>query len=285
MNDVTVIGLGVMGTALARTLLKSGYSVTVWNRSPEKAEALRDDGAKVAMSSAEAIDASPIAITCIKTHADTRTILESAQSLEKKNVIELSTGNAHEAKSLYRWLTDKKAKCLIGMICAYPRQVGEKDSTILAVGSADLWNSSKDMLNSLAGKSTYIGDQVDSLAILFSAMFLSRQGYMFGMIYGALLCKKAGVSMETYVEQLPLTIKDVADYYEDFASSVPNDDYSNPQASIDTYVAAFTDTLKTFKDYGVSDELPRLMSKLVNQGADAGFGDKQITALVNLLNK
>ena len=40
MNDVTVIGLGIMGTALARTLLKSGYSVTVWNRSPEKAEAL-----------------------------------------------------------------------------------------------------------------------------------------------------------------------------------------------------------------------------------------------------
>ena len=91
--------------------------------------------------------------------------------------------------------------------------------------------------------------------------------------------------METYVEQLPLTIKDVADYYEDFASSVPNDDYSNPQASIDTYVAAFTDTLESFKGYGVSDELPRLMSKLVNQGADAGFGDKQITALVNLLNK
>ena len=40
MNDVTGIGLGIMGTALARTLLKSGYSVTVWNRSPEKAEAL-----------------------------------------------------------------------------------------------------------------------------------------------------------------------------------------------------------------------------------------------------
>ena len=105
------------------------------------------------------------------------------------------------------------------------------------------------------------------------------------MIYGALLCKKAGISMDTYVEQMPLTIKVVSDYYEVFASSVPTDDYSDPQASIDTYVAAFADTLESFKDHGVSDELPKLMSKLVNQGAEAGLGDKQITSLINLLNE
>jgi hypothetical protein len=56
------------------------------------------------------------------------------------------------------------------------------------------------MLKDLAGKSSYIGDEVGSLAILYSALFLPRQGFMFGMIYGALLCKKAGVSMDTYVE-------------------------------------------------------------------------------------
>jgi 3-hydroxyisobutyrate dehydrogenase-like beta-hydroxyacid dehydrogenase len=42
MNDITIIGLGVIGAALAQTLLKNGYKVTVWNRSPEKAEALKN---------------------------------------------------------------------------------------------------------------------------------------------------------------------------------------------------------------------------------------------------
>ena len=84
---------------------------------------------------------------------------------------------------------------------------------------------------------------------------------------------------------MPLTIKIVHDYYEVFASSVPNENYSNPQASIDTYVAAFRDTLESFKDNDANDELPRLMSKLVNLGADAGLGDKQITSLLNLLNE
>ncbi len=104
MKNVTVIGLGVMGTALARTLLQKGYNVTVWNRSADKAEALKDEGVSVASSCSEAISANSTIVICIKSHTDTRVILESAQSLENKNIIELSTGSAPEAESLYQWL-------------------------------------------------------------------------------------------------------------------------------------------------------------------------------------
>ena len=44
MSDVTVIGLGAMGAALARTLLNT-YQVTVWNRTAAKAEPLVEAGA------------------------------------------------------------------------------------------------------------------------------------------------------------------------------------------------------------------------------------------------
>lgn len=285
MNNITIIGLGVMGTALARTLLQNGFKVTVWNRSLDKTETLKDEGATVAGTCNEAISASSTILVCIKTHTDTKELLESAQSLEGKNIIELSTGSAPEAESLYQWLEEQKATCLIGMICTFPRGIGEEDSTIVAVGNEKLWDQSERMLKILAGQSTYIGNQVGSLAIIYSALFLPRQGFMFGMIYGALLCKKAGVSMEAYVELIPLTIKIVNDYYEVFASSVPSENFENPQASIDTYVAGFKDTLESFHDNDVNDELPMLMSKLVNLGADAGLGDKQVTSLINLLSK
>ena len=39
------LGLGIMGTAMVHNLLKSGYSVTVWNRSPDKCQPLVDSGA------------------------------------------------------------------------------------------------------------------------------------------------------------------------------------------------------------------------------------------------
>jgi len=48
------IGLGQMGSAMARNLVRTGHEVLVWNRSPDKAEALVAEGAKRASTPAEA---------------------------------------------------------------------------------------------------------------------------------------------------------------------------------------------------------------------------------------
>jgi len=284
MSDVSVIGLGAMGMALARTLLENGYQVSVWNRSTDKARALVEAGASLAESPQAAIAASPVTLVCITSNSDTRRLLESAGDLAGRQIIELSTGSAPEAKALAEWLAGQGANYLIGMICVFPRDIGDAESTIIAVGEEPVWRQNEKLLECLAGKSSYVGEDIGALAILYSALLLPRQGFMFGMIYGALLCRKAGLPLANYVEQMPLTIKVVHDYYDVFSSSVLADDYSDPQASIDVYVAAFADTLKSFEEHGASDALPRLMAELLDRGAAAGLGDQQITALIDLLN-
>jgi 3-hydroxyisobutyrate dehydrogenase-like beta-hydroxyacid dehydrogenase len=52
--DIGFIGLGEMGAAMVRNMLKAGHTVRVWNRSPQRAEALAADGAKVVGSPSEA---------------------------------------------------------------------------------------------------------------------------------------------------------------------------------------------------------------------------------------
>jgi 3-hydroxyisobutyrate dehydrogenase-like beta-hydroxyacid dehydrogenase len=51
--EAGIIGLGNMGTGIARSLLRGGHRLTVYNRSAQKAEALRADGAAVAATIAE----------------------------------------------------------------------------------------------------------------------------------------------------------------------------------------------------------------------------------------
>ena len=51
---IAFLGLGKMGSSMARRLLEAGHGVTVWNRSPKPAEALAAAGARVAASPAEA---------------------------------------------------------------------------------------------------------------------------------------------------------------------------------------------------------------------------------------
>ena len=53
--DVTVLGLGMMGTTLAQLLLRAGHRVHVWNRTPAKAAALASVGALAAPAAADEI--------------------------------------------------------------------------------------------------------------------------------------------------------------------------------------------------------------------------------------
>lgn len=55
MKTAAVIGLGIMGHGIADNFIKSGYEVTVWNRSPEKADDLVAKGARLAVSVQEAV--------------------------------------------------------------------------------------------------------------------------------------------------------------------------------------------------------------------------------------
>jgi 3-hydroxyisobutyrate dehydrogenase-like beta-hydroxyacid dehydrogenase len=59
--DIGFIGLGAMGSAMAANLVRAGHRVTVWNRSPEKAQALVKAGATLAKTPAEAAQAGLVA--------------------------------------------------------------------------------------------------------------------------------------------------------------------------------------------------------------------------------
>jgi 3-hydroxyisobutyrate dehydrogenase len=62
---VAVLGTGIMGSALARSLLRAGLDVTVWNRTREKAELLASDGAEVASAPAEAAAGADVVLTML----------------------------------------------------------------------------------------------------------------------------------------------------------------------------------------------------------------------------
>jgi 3-hydroxyisobutyrate dehydrogenase-like beta-hydroxyacid dehydrogenase len=77
MNEVAVIGLGSMGSTIARLLIESGRRVTVWNRSPEKADALTKRGAILAQSVEAAVRASPFILMCVYDYQAANAILEA----------------------------------------------------------------------------------------------------------------------------------------------------------------------------------------------------------------
>jgi 3-hydroxyisobutyrate dehydrogenase-like beta-hydroxyacid dehydrogenase len=275
-----------MGSALASALLGAGYPVTVWNRTAAKAATLVEAGASQADTVSAAIAASPTIITCINSHSDTHAMLaERAGEIEGKQFIELTTGNAEEATAFQALVHDNNAECVVGAICSYPTGIGKEGTCILVAGAEEVWRQNEAIIRAMGPASDYIGENVASLAALFAALFLPRQGFMFGMIYGALIAERAGISAQAYFKQVPTSQKVVGDYVKVAKETISSGDFSNRGASLNVYEAAIKDMMDTFEQLKVPADLPKLMHKLVEQGITAGQGDEELPSLIKIFRE
>ena len=58
MQNIGFIGLGIMGTPMATNLVKAGFNLIVWNRTPDKCNALTEMGAVKAASPRQVMEGS-----------------------------------------------------------------------------------------------------------------------------------------------------------------------------------------------------------------------------------
>ena len=72
---IALLGLGKMGTPIARLLLKNGHQLTVWNRTAAAADPLAAEGAQVAASAAEAVTGVPVVFTMLSNDAATESVV------------------------------------------------------------------------------------------------------------------------------------------------------------------------------------------------------------------
>lgn len=96
---VAVLGLGAMGSRIARRLLDAGNDVIVWNRTPAKAEGFP----RVAATPAEAAAEADVTITML---ADPQALREVTENLEPKSLIEMSTVGPDAVRELAARLPD-----------------------------------------------------------------------------------------------------------------------------------------------------------------------------------
>ncbi|MBB6730987.1 NAD(P)-dependent oxidoreductase [Cohnella sp. CBP 2801] len=81
MSRIGFIGLGTMGLPMAANLLRKGYAVTVYNRTPAKADELASEGAAVAATPREAADRADVVITIVSNDSAVEEIYYGADGI------------------------------------------------------------------------------------------------------------------------------------------------------------------------------------------------------------
>jgi hypothetical protein len=201
--NVTVLGLGLMGSALARALSAAGLNVTVWNRNLDKAKALESGIVSVAQTIEEAIAASSIIIVCVRDYAVTRDLLsvdEVEGKLSDKVIIQLSTGTPTQAREAAAWATTINASYIDGAIMAFPDAIGKEDCVILYAGDANVFEFCQPVVQALGGISPLVGDDPGSAAGLDNGLLSIYFSFLFGVVHGAAICDAENVPLSLFKE-------------------------------------------------------------------------------------
>ena len=206
MSDLTIIGLGAMGSAIARALIDNGCRLTLWNRSPEKAEALSAPGVDWSASLKRAIEASPRLLVCIHGYAATRSLLEDPQIvplLRGRSVIQTSTGTPAEARAAQDWIGRHGGHYLDCSIMVYPQSVGKPDGQLLISGARDTWEDCAALVNHLGGDIRYLGPAIGAAAVLDLAVVTRLVVNTVGIVYGLRLCESENVPLTEFAGMYP----------------------------------------------------------------------------------
>ncbi|NUR25209.1 MAG: NAD(P)-dependent oxidoreductase [Catenulispora sp.] len=147
---VAVLGLGPMGRALATAF---GPGVTVWNRTPGKAEGL---AANVADAPDAAVAAADVVVTCLIDDVAVRGTLDGVH-FGARPLINLTSSTPAQAREMAAWAADRGIPYLDGAILTPTRLIGTPSATILLSGDPAVHAATAPTLAPVAGRILHLG--------------------------------------------------------------------------------------------------------------------------------
>ncbi|MGA5068981.1 NAD(P)-dependent oxidoreductase [Streptomyces exfoliatus] len=286
-NDtpISVIGLGLMGQALVGAFLKSGIRTTVWNRSPEKARTLVENGAVLAATAADAVAAAPLIVVCVTDYDVAHAVLDPlADALRGKTVVNLTSGHSEGARDTARWAAEHGVKYLDGAIMAIPPVIGTEHASLLYAGPQEVFDAHEATLASL-GRATHLGDD-HGLASLYDVALLGIMwGVLNSFLHGVALLETANVKAGDFAPLANDWIGAVTNFVSAYAGQIDEGSYPAHDATIDTHWATMVHLIHESEATGASAELPTFVKELTDRAIAAGRGGDSYAAMIEQFRK
>ncbi|MFJ3991242.1 NAD(P)-dependent oxidoreductase [Streptomyces sp. NPDC090032] len=283
---VTLLGLGDMGTALARAWLAAGHPLTIWNRTPEKAGPLAREGARTVATAAEAVaSATGPVVLCLLDDASVDEALDGTD-LNGKDVVNLTTNTPAHARQRAHWAEERGARLLDGGIMAVPPMIGrpETGGYILYSGDHALFARHRAALEAPAG-AKFVGEDPGHAALHDIALLSAMTGMFAGITHAfALMGPEKDLDQARFATLLAEWLGAMSGAAHGIAAQLSSDNFTEGVTSSLAMMTAANDTLlATAQDQSVDARLLTPYMELMHQRVAQGHGDEGLAGTVGLL--
>ena len=280
---VTVLGLGAMGSAIARTFVDRGHATTVWNRTASKAAPLVDAGATAAATAAEAVAASPLVVVCLLDSTAVDEVLAAVDgAIAGKVLVNLTSGSPAKARANERWAAERGADYLDGKIMGDPPYVGTPNVMFPFSGSRSAFEAHEPMLQQL-GTIAYHGEDAGAAAVEFMAQVAVGYEFLIGFLHTLRLVQAEGFDVAEFAERVAASLAGYPPLLISFGKAVESGEYGPDLGSLDVQVALMDDLISHRESIGVEAVRMREVKDLMDRRIADGHGDQGFSSLFELL--
>jgi 3-hydroxyisobutyrate dehydrogenase-like beta-hydroxyacid dehydrogenase len=289
---VTVVGLGPMGRATAATLMRAGHPVTVWNRTPSRAEGLVAAGATLAPTPAAAVAASELTILSLTDYQAMYAILgpivegpEPTGALAGKVIVNLSSDTPDASREAAAWAAKHGADFVTGGVMVPAPAVGTPEAHVFYSGARETFDRHAPMLR-LIGEPTYLGDDPGLAQLFYQAhldVFLTA---LSGLLHGTALVTAAGVPAGEFLPGALKLLTDVPTMIGDGAELARRLEVGDHPGELSTVLmmgATADHIVRTSEAASVDCRLPSAVKSHYEQAVAAGHAAKDWTALYEVI--
>ncbi|GGV71729.1 dehydrogenase [Streptomyces longisporoflavus] len=286
-SPVTVLGLGLMGSALAAALLKAGHPTTVWNRTAAKTGPLAAQGAAPADTAKDAIEAAPLVIVCLTTNDSVRSLLEpEAAALKGRTLVNLTNGTPAQARELAAWAADHGITYIDGGIMAVPQMIATPGAYILYSGTDEAaFATHRPTLQALAD-TKWAGKDPGLAALYDLSLLTGMYGMTMGVAQAYALIGSEGIPAREFAPLLRDWVAAMTDaIVPETATAVDAGQHLTDVSNLAMNREAFTNFLQAYAEQGLRTDLFEPFQGLLDRAVDEGHGADGLSRLVTLLKQ
>ncbi|AJW71195.1 NAD(P)-dependent oxidoreductase [Nitrosopumilus adriaticus] len=287
MKKVGIIGLGMLGNAVALHLLDSGFEITVYNRSKEKTLQIKEKGARVASSPKEVAEQVELLIIVVKdAEAVKQVSFQKDGIVEGKNekliVADMSTINPSESKNISEKFLGHNIKKLDIPVMGGPNVAITGDLVMMASGDKKTFESCKDVFERIANRVFFLGESGVAHSVKL-AMNLQITMLALALSEGITLVKKSNVEPEKFLEILNSTyFKTGMSEKKAYKMAKGQYEATFTLANLKKDISTITETAKSL---GVKLPMTEKAEEVYGDALNEGLGNVDYTGIIEYIKR